>query len=467
MKFLNKIGLIFLLSLNLIFAQLKDEEIVFLHTNDIHGNINNFSKLYTAVNDIKNNVNSSNKELYLVSAGDNFSGNPIVDQYNPKGYPIIDLMNKVGYDFATLGNHEFDYGQNTLYDRIAQSNFKYIVSNIYGKNNKLLPNTEPYKIVVTKNGNKILLIGLIQTEEKTGYPSANITNLKDLNFTKVENEIPKYLELKEKEKADLLVVISHLGYEKDVEILKKYSGIDLIIGGHSHTKNNSIINSGFIVQAGYNLSVLGKTTLSIKNGVIDKKNSELLNLAEYSDNKEIKEQISKYSENSIFKEKIGVIKENLSNKELLGNFMAKGVKENQGLDVYFINTGGIRLNNIDKGDITRETIYKLDPFGNKVVKIELTFAELKSLLQKTYERKGYIDLIASGLKYSIELDENKKIKSIILTDEKGSLLNENKKYIVGMSDYIAFNYEFLGKEKMEVFDITTANSLIDYIKFNK
>ena len=218
------------------------------------------------------------------------------------------------------------------------------------------------------------------------------------------------------------------------------------------------------MQTGSNLAYLGKTILDIKEGKINKKESELLNLKDYFENKEISEQIMKYNENSVFKEKIGFIKENLSNKELLGNFMANGVRVNQGLDIYFINTGGIRLSNIDKGEIIRETVYKLDPFGNKVVRLKLTLNELKSLIQRTYERKGYVDLIASGLKYSINFDDNKKVKEVILKDDNGNSLTENKIYNVGMSDYIALNYDFLGKEKIETLEITTADALINYLK---
>jgi len=92
----------------------NEEHLTIFFTNDMHGQLNNFAKIKHIVDAEKENTN-----VLLVSAGDIFSGNPIVDQYNEKGYPIIDVMNKTGYDISVLGNHEFDYGLTNLKNRIS------------------------------------------------------------------------------------------------------------------------------------------------------------------------------------------------------------------------------------------------------------------------------------------------------------------------------------------------------------
>ena len=81
-----------------------------LHTNDIHGNFSRFPRLAFVVDSIRN----VHENVLLLNAGDIFTGNPLVDMDKEKGFQMIELMNKVGYDLSTLGNHEFDYGQNVL-----------------------------------------------------------------------------------------------------------------------------------------------------------------------------------------------------------------------------------------------------------------------------------------------------------------------------------------------------------------
>lgn len=85
------------------------ENLTIFYINDQHGEINNFSK-------IKHIIDQEKKltKVLLVCGGDVFSGNPIVDNYTPKGYPMIDIMNRVGFDVSVIGNHEFDYGEDVL-----------------------------------------------------------------------------------------------------------------------------------------------------------------------------------------------------------------------------------------------------------------------------------------------------------------------------------------------------------------
>ena len=101
------------------FGQYDTVEVVILHTNDTHSKINEFSKIAYLVDDFR----SKHENVLLVSAGDLFTGNPIVDHYEIPGYPIIDLMNKLNYDLSCIGNHEFDYGQKILTQLIDSADF--------------------------------------------------------------------------------------------------------------------------------------------------------------------------------------------------------------------------------------------------------------------------------------------------------------------------------------------------------
>ncbi|HCC71763.1 MAG TPA: hypothetical protein DEQ09_11525, partial [Bacteroidales bacterium] len=130
--------------------------------NDNHSQIDNFSK-------VKYIIDKAGQEgnILLVSSGDMFSGNPIVDFYEEKGYPVIDLMNSIGFDLATLGNHEFDYGQEILQDRIEQAEFDILCANMHS-DSPLLEEL-PATATLTEENLKISFVGVVETN---GMPGA-------------------------------------------------------------------------------------------------------------------------------------------------------------------------------------------------------------------------------------------------------------------------------------------------------
>ena len=116
----------------LIFLGCSESEtrIVIFHTNDTHSILINFPELAYLVDKER----ETTTHVLLVSAGDIFSGNAMVDYYDPPGFPKVDIMNRIGYDVNTIGNHDFDYGMEILQDRIEQADFPFILANIYTGN---------------------------------------------------------------------------------------------------------------------------------------------------------------------------------------------------------------------------------------------------------------------------------------------------------------------------------------------
>ena len=103
----------------------EETDITIYFINDNHSQINNFSKVKDLVDEAE-----ENGHVIIVSSGDMFSGNPVVDFHEENGYPVIDLMNRVGFDVAALGNHEFDYGQDILEERIDHAEFDMLCVNM-------------------------------------------------------------------------------------------------------------------------------------------------------------------------------------------------------------------------------------------------------------------------------------------------------------------------------------------------
>ncbi|MBL4904642.1 MAG: metallophosphoesterase, partial [Flavobacteriaceae bacterium] len=106
-------------------TELTTKNLTIFIVNDVHAQIDNFSKVKYIIDKERENTN-----VIVTSSGDIFSGNPIVDNYPQKGYPVIDLMNKVGFDIVVIGNHEYDYGETNLRDRMLQAEFDWVCANV-------------------------------------------------------------------------------------------------------------------------------------------------------------------------------------------------------------------------------------------------------------------------------------------------------------------------------------------------
>jgi 2',3'-cyclic-nucleotide 2'-phosphodiesterase (5'-nucleotidase family) len=152
----------------------------------------------------------------------------------------------------------------------------------------------------------------------------------------------------------------------------------------------------------------------------------------------------------------------LSGNEEIGSFYTDALRNTFHFDMAFQNSGGIRINEIHEGDITMETIYRMDPFGNYLMGIHLDAEEIRSLIKYSF-RNGRIDLRVSGIQYTI-VKENEAIKEIIITDDSGNLIDENKSYFVGMNDYILSTYQFSHNDNGNSMGITTAEVIIEYLK---
>ena len=132
------------------------KELTIFHINDQHGRLENFAKIKHIIDKEKQQTN-----VLFVCAGDVFSGNPVVDNHDEKGFPMIDLMNMVGVDVSVIGNHEYDYGESILKDRIEQSQFIWICANV-DMVDSVISQPEAYT-TVSIDGLKISFLGLVET----------------------------------------------------------------------------------------------------------------------------------------------------------------------------------------------------------------------------------------------------------------------------------------------------------------
>jgi 5'-nucleotidase / UDP-sugar diphosphatase len=437
-------------------------KIIILSTNDMHARIDNFSKLAYFADSLRHQF----KDVFLVSAGDNFTGNPVVDQYPDKGFPMIDLMNRLGYNVSALGNHEFDLGQENLNNRMVQANFPFISCNINAKD-AVLKQPMPYVTLKTSEGLRIAVLGIIQTGE-SGLPDSHPDKLKGIHFSEGIARAQAYEKIKKR--SNIFIALTHLGLEKDTLLARKMSGLDLIIGGHSHTvlEKPMFVNNVMITQSGSGLKFVGKITLLAVNGHLAGRSYELINLSNIKGkDKIIQGIIDNYNNNPALNEVIATAEQALTGEDALGSLMTDAITDRLGVDFAFQNNGGIRISEIAAGDILLKDVYKLDPFGNMVIKFSMNAAEIKSLISSAYNREKSLDLQVSGMSYTLYIDQAKVLQDVVMTDSYGKALDPAKEYSVGINSYVASSYRFDHRDPGVSLYTTTAQTLIDFLKAKK
>ncbi len=440
----------------------KEVEIVILSTNDIHAKIDNFPKVAAYIAKMR----TEHPNVLVLNAGDMFSGNPVVDQYSEKGYPIIDIMNKIGYDFTTIGNHEFDYGQEMMKKRMEQANFKWICANMQVTPPEgIIPQPEPYAIT-TVGGVKIALLGIVEVSSRTGIPSTHPDRVKGIKFTNPIKKAQEYKSLRKQ--CDVFIGLTHIGADEDAKLAEVMPELDVIIGGHTHTRIDSIylVNNVLITQTDSWLKYIGKTTLVLKGKKIISKRNELIPVKDLAEEDlSLANDIKKYYDESGLNVVVAQNVSAINGKEPLGCLMTDAITAlpDEKIDIAFQNKGGVRMSRLAKGDITKATVLELDPFGNEVIVYKMTPEEIRDLVYNaSASHGGEVDLYVSGITYTIP--KKGKAKDVVLKLYNGKLLDEKKQYTVGMNSYIASSYKFKGNDAGRSLYITSADVLMSYLE---
>ncbi|MFC0525284.1 cell wall-binding repeat-containing protein [Pontibacillus salicampi] len=462
-----------------------DFDLTIVHTNDTHAHWDNAARRATVIDTIR----SDRANSLLLDAGDNFSGTLYYNQY--KGKAAADFLNILNYDAVIPGNHEFDDGPKTFADFIKMAEFPILSSNIDyskqsdlnalyqdeigmpGDNGKIYPAS-----IMDVNGEKVGLFGLT-TEETTTLSSPG----KDLTFQDHQQKAEDTIAMLEAEGVDKIVAITHLGYTYDQQLAQNVEGLDVIVGGHSHTKvdNGTVYNEDseptIVVQADEYGNYVGDLQVTFDDkGVLTDWNEQLVEVdaedengekvyAEDADVKKLVEELQAPLE-EMKKEKVGEtsvaldgVRENVRQGETnLGNLitdsmLAKAKDKEPATSIAFTNGGGIRAS-VDSGEITLGEVLTVMPFGNTLVTLDLTGEELMMALENgvsDLENMGGRFLQVSGMKYSFDRSEepNSRILNAMVKTENGYEKIEKKKtYKVATNAFIANGgdgYEVLNK----------------------
>ncbi|MBT8349650.1 MAG: 5'-nucleotidase C-terminal domain-containing protein [Deltaproteobacteria bacterium] len=476
-------------------------QLTILHTNDHHGHfmkynpypvkdVGGLAAQSTLVNIVRAEVQKEGGFVMLLSGGDLNTGIPESDLLDAE--PDIVAMNMIGYDAMVLGNHEFDNSPDVLIKQKKWAEFPFISANIFKKDTGEAL-VKPY-VIKEYDGLKVAILGL--TTEKTPILTLP-ANVKDLVF-KNPIEIAKSLVPRLKKEADLVIVLSHLGlYEGmdtkgDLALAKAVPEIDVIVGGHTHTELTEalLVGNTIIVQAGGYSDNVGRLDLSVDKETnkisqhryelvpVNKKKRVKFNKKRYYmyvdkgyvEDTEIVKAMEPYlaKADSKLSQPIGQAgvalmggkTESRSKETNLGNLITDAMRDKTSSDIAFQNGGGIRAS-ISPGAITYRDILTVQPFGNTLVIVDMTGAQIMDALNFAATKVGSgAFLHVSGLKWTIM---GEKAKNVMVADQPIEL---GKTYQVVTNNFMATGgdgYAMLKPLPQEDTGFVDADAFKDYV----
>lgn len=425
-------------------------ELTVLHINDFHGNLlprpgkegkpatGGMARIAKMVSEEREKDPGG---VLLLSAGDMFQGTPTSNLF--RGRPVIETMNRMGFDAMTVGNHEFDWGMEAFQDLRKAAAFPFLSANIVDERGALLPGVKPY-ILLRKKGLKIAVIGV--TTPETHY-ATKPGNMKGYKVIAVDKVLPPLVDKVRKDGAGPVIVLSHLGLDEDREMASKVSGIDLIVGGHSHTevKRTVVVGTTLIVQAGYYGQQLGVLKISVdaaSGKIIRYPEKRILRKVKAGPNDPVDEAVAgiirKYDDQirKEFGRVVGETRVDLAKRPFesnLGNLVCDAMREATGAALAIQNNGGIRTT-IPKGKITLEQVFMLLPFDNNLMTMDLTGAQIASILEQNAKTDGMLQV--SGLKvvYDLSAPEGSRVKELYVG---GRPSEPSRIYRVTTNDFLA------------------------------
>ena len=388
-----------------------DGKTVILHTNDVHGAIQDYAKVAA----LKADYEARGADVWLVDAGD-FSQGSVYVSLN-KGADAITMLNAVGYDYVTLGNHEFDYGAQQLADNLKKANFDILCSNVLDADGNPAAD-EAVTSEVEGSGLKIGFFGLATPETKTKANPALIKGLTFLSGEALYKCAQENIDWLKGQNVDVIICLTHLGVDKEsqpntsYDLYKNTTGIDFIIDGHSHTvmtkgPNGEPIQSTGTALANVGVIIIDNATKKIEENKLvpiwhtEKKDGNSVTVYDYTKEdaavaaaaKAIMDPIdAEYGE--VFAKSAvdlngakapGNRTEETNLGDLITDAMMWAIKTKApSVDmtnaVAITNGGGIRAA-INKGDITKKDINTVLPFGNTLAVVYVKGSELLEALE--------------------------------------------------------------------------------------
>jgi 2',3'-cyclic-nucleotide 2'-phosphodiesterase (5'-nucleotidase family) len=474
--------IIILTALPALYCQPKT--ITILHTNDIHASFipheafwvkDNPKPLVGGFNELSFVIDSLRRiksATLLLDAGDVMTGNPITEYTygGAEGGALFEMMNRIGYELWTPGNHDFDISSANLRKLTNVAKFPTISANILDTLNQFPINNKEY-IIIEKNGLKIGIIGIMSDDFYNLVNQNSSAGIKILPSIETVKRLAALLN----PQTDLLIALTHQGVDEDSILAMNVQGLDLIVGGHSHTRlrHPKRVNGVLIVQTGSNCENLGVLDLKVEKHHVISYDGNLIQL--WYNASRPKTELSAFIDSiklvidQDYSKVIATLKTDWKRghgESGIGNFIADAQREAVQADVSFMNSSGIRKDMV-AGPITKKDIFEILPFRNLLTTFRVTGSQLRSMIETIIIDRGNVQ--TSGIRCEWQKKENGRIKFLkILVN--GQPLEDSKTYTCVASDYmmgVAEKYFGIKFGKITILDQTVFSAIENKVRAMK
>lgn len=466
--------------------QAEARELVIIQTNDTHSQIDPTDKGYGGIQRRKvfvDSVRQARQDVLLVDAGDAVQGTLFFTLYG--GEVEMKAMNGLGYNLAILGNHDFDNGVEVMARNVALSDAEWLATNYRFVDADVAKLFKPFKIY--EYGDKKVGFIALNLNPEGMIAQGNADGVEYLDAVEAANSAAWWL--KNQEGADVVVALTHIGYEgvpspSDQDVIKNTRNIDVVLGGHSHTLikpgsgrewlTNLDGDSVLVTQNSKSGEYLTEVTIDLDNEVALPRYRQVRLGKEYDrrvDNGLV-EMVAPYRKgvDDLMGKVIGKSAKELPNDQPgLLNFVSDFVAERGGeligepVDVALMNVGSLRRG-LPKGNITQGMIISMQPFMNKVLVMELSGKDLLEAMDVFASRDG--DGVSESMMVTYDPTTHKAVDVKI----DGKPVDPNKIYRVATIDYLAGGGDYMVPLKRGEIIARSENivydDLISYIKQN-
>lgn len=502
-------------------ASFADYTLTILHINDWHSRIesNNAyestcsaeeetegkciggaARLVTAIAD-RRKANEG-KNVLLLNGGDNFQGSLFYTTY--KGKAEAEFLNLMKFDAMTVGNHEFDDGEDALVPFLEEVTFPVLSANVHPNAQSKVGDKIKPSLVLDVGGQKIGIIGAVTTDTpEIASPGPNIAIEDDIKTITAEVEKLKG------EGVNKIIALTHVGYPRDKELIARIPGVDVVVGGHSHSLLSNTDDKaegpyptmidnpdGYkvpVTQAASYSKYLGEFTVTFDdNGVVKEAKGDPIFLdksitpdaAVLARVKELAGPIEEVKAKEVSETTAPIDGDRKSCRAReceMGNLVSEAILDrvkDQGVTIVFQNGGGLRAS-IDQGVVTMGEVLNVLPFQNTLATFQLTgkdvVASLEHGVSMVEEEKGAFPQVA-GLKYSFDKSvapNAGRIKSVeVMENGAWAPIDEAKLYTVATNNFTrggGDGYELFEKNAENAYDFgpSLEQVVADYLTANR
>ena len=450
------------------------------YVNDLHGQLSNMQRIHSAFRE--------NNYDFKFSGGDNSLG-----ANKEMALAVDKFMDRENFDASCLGNHEFDVDEVPLIENLSHTKMKYLGANIKLKDNasadaqKLKDNIDK-SFIIEKKGEKFGVIGLAPCDlySRVKAPDRYSKNFEIDTFEQTVETTQKEIDSLKEQGVNKIFLLSHIGHEFSKKLAQMTSGIDVIIGGHTHElikdvkQNDNLVYSKdnepvVITQAGRDGNYFGELNVQFdENGLVTRVQNNVKSISDCQ---------SDYISEYLFNQDLGTpevvgeiesappIPENfLAEENPHANFIADAMRYELGTDIALLNNANIR-NIFRKGPINTRQVKEISPFSNKMVIVPLSEKNIVDALKVVSKSMTSVGnkpglLALSGINYKVN-KQNGTLVSASYSDKDGNLTpidinnpNPNKILRVAMDDYCASSK----KELKDLNNIANAEKVFDFDK---